>query len=124
MSASHFIPSYAFASCAPSYMPLKHCFCCTAHSRRLTGPLPAAAEAEESGEEGSESWSDKFSNLLTSTYGELQAAAGKAVGVPQGEAWRTALRAAARCGTAQVCCGPCPAPECGTSAGVWGICLI
>ena len=69
--------------------------------------LPAAAEAEQAGEEGSESWSDKFSNLLTSTYGELQAAAGKAVGVPQGEAWRTALRAAARCGTAQVWCRAC-----------------
>ena len=77
---------------------------------------PAAAEEQESQEEESESWSDKFSNLLTSTYGQLQSAAGKVVGVPQGEAWRTALRAAARSGTAQVTC-------LGLSAGLGLECL-
>ena len=62
----------------------------------------AAAEEQEAEDESKQSWGDKFSDFLTSTYGKLQSAAGEAVGVPQGEAWRRALQAAARCGASQV----------------------
>lgn len=70
-------------------------------SPHLTLSLAGAATAEEA-EDEKQSWGDKFADFLTSTYGKLQSKAGVAVGVPQGEAWRRALSAAARCGASQV----------------------
>lgn len=61
---------------------------------------PAEADGEEDDEE---SWAARFAALVTGTYAQLQNRAADKCGVAPGEAWRTALEAAASAGVRQVC---------------------
>jgi hypothetical protein len=60
----------------------------------------SSTEADEDGDE--EGWAARFAALVTGTYAQLQTRAAEKCGVAPGEAWRTALEAAAGAGVRQV----------------------
>ena len=67
------------------------------------GTRHVRAHAEADDEDGDESgWAGRFGALVTGTYAQLQIKAAEKCGVAPGEAWRTALEAAAMAGARQV----------------------
>ena len=77
--------------------------------------MPFCGADEEAGDE-EERWADNFAAFVTSTYAGLQSRAAEKCGVLPGEAWRTAMEAAAMAGARQVrgSCrpAPCMRPRC------------
>lgn len=64
---------------------------------------------------------DRFAQFLTRKYGELQASAGRRVGVSPGQAWRIAVEEAVACGSTQILMGDQPSSITGRNLakGLW-----